>query len=248
MWFRGKRLILIIVAVLLAGVIAAGLLLRVEEVRVAGNSHYTSEEVEAMFLGDGISRSPLVILCKKLFGGWSVPQLESSSVSFHGLTEISIQVKEKKMYGYVPHFGSNLFFDKEGVVVKSSPEVFADVIKVSGLQVETAVLNEPLKVENEQNFRLVAAVIDFIATHQLTLDNVNQYLYANVSEVAIYSGSSISLKMGDLTVLLGKNVDMQEKLLDLLDMLPTVWGQSGTLHMEDYAGSGSGHIYYFDDK
>ena len=245
---RTKILILIAVIVLLAGIAAAGLLLRVNEVSVGGHTHYSSEEVEAMFFDEGLSRSPLVILYKRLFGGWEIPQLESYDLTFDGLTAVNIQVKEKKLYGYVPHFGSNLFFDKDGVVVKSSSETFKDVIKVSGLQVESAVLNEPLQVENEKNFKLVATVIDFISSNQIKLDSVTMYLYSAVDEISIYSGSSVQMKMGDITVLLGKNVDMQEKLLDLIQMLPEIWGQSGTLHMEDYAGSDSSHVYYFDRK
>lgn len=245
---RTKILILIAVIVLLAGIAAAGLLLRVKEVSVGGHTHYSSEEVEAMFFDEGLSRSPLVILYKRLFGGWEIPQLESYDLTFDGLTAVNIQVKEKKLYGYVPHFGSNLFFDKDGVVVKSSSETFKDVIKVSGLQVESAVLNEPLQVENEKNFKLVATVIDFISSNQIKLDSVTMYLYSAVDEISIYSGSSVQMKMGDITVLLGKNVDMQEKLLDLIQMLPEIWGQSGTLHMEDYAGSDSSHVYYFDRK
>lgn len=245
---RTKILILIAVIVLLAGIAAAGLLLRINEVSVGGHTHYSSEEVEAMFFDEGLSRSPLVILYKRLFGGWEIPQLESYDLTFDGLTAVNIQVKEKKLYGYVPHFGSNLFFDKDGVVVKSSPETFKDVIKVSGLQVESAVLNEPLQVENEKNFKLVATVIDFISSNQIKLDSVTMYLYSAVDEISIYSGSSVQMKMGDITVLLGKNVDMQEKLLDLIQMLPEIWGQSGTLHMEDYAGSDSSHVYYFDRK
>lgn len=243
---RGKLLILIIVLLLLAGFVTAGLVLRVEEIRVAGNSHYSREEIEELFFEEGLSRSPLVIFCKKLFGGYRAPQFESCGVSLDGLKTVTVQIREKKLYGYVPHFGSNLFFDKEGVVLKSSAESFPDVVKVSGLQVETAVLNEPLKVENQKNFSLVATVIDFLATHQVTLNSVSMYLYSAVDEVAIYDGSSVSLKMGGLTVLLGKNVDMQEKLLDLVSMLPSVYGQTGTLHMEDYAGADTGHVYYFD--
>ena len=245
---RTKILILIAVIVLLAGIAAAGLLLRVKEVSVGGHTHYSSEEVEAMFFDEGLSRSPLVILYKRLFGGWEIPQLESYDLTFDGLTAVNIQVKEKKLYGYGPHFGSNLFFDKDGVVVKSSSETFKDVIKVSGLQVESAVLNEPLQVKNEKNFKLVATVIDFISSNQIKLDSVTMYLYSAVDEISIYSGSSVQMKMGDITVLLGKNVDMQEKLLDLIQMLPEIWGQSGTLHMEDYAGSDSSHVYYFDRK
>ena len=245
---RTKILILIAVIVLLAGIAAAGLLLRVNEVSVGGHTHYSSEEVEAMFFDEGLSRSPLVILYKRLFGGWEIPQLESYDLTFDGLTAVNIQVKEKKLYVYVPHFGSNLFFDKDGVVVKSSSETFKDVIKVSGLQVESAVLNEPLQVENEKNFKLVATVIDFISSNQIKLDSVTMYLYSAVDEISIYSGSSVQMKMGDITVLLGKNVDMQEKLLDLIQMLPEIWGQSGTLHMEDYAGADSSHVYYFDHK
>ena len=246
---RTLILSLIALLILLAGIVAAGLLLRVKEVRIGGHSHYSPEEIEALFFEEeGISRSPLVILYKKLFKGWKIPQLESYDVSFDGLKAVNIQVKEKKLYGYVPHLGSNLFFDKEGVVVKSSSEVFKDVIKVSGLQVEAAVLNEPLQVENEKNFKLVATVIDFISSNQIKLDNVSMYLYSAVNEIAVYNGSSVSMRMGDITVLLGKNVDMQEKLMDLIQMLPEVWGKGGTLHMEDYAGADTGHIYYFEEK
>ena len=44
---RTKILILIAVIVLLAGIAAAGLLLRVNGVSVGGHTHYSSEEVEA---------------------------------------------------------------------------------------------------------------------------------------------------------------------------------------------------------
>ena len=41
---------------------------------------------------------------------------------------------------------------------------------------------------------------------------------------------------------------LAQKDLDLVATLPQVWGRSGTLHMEEYAGADTGHVYYFEDR
>ena len=44
----------------------------------------------------------------------------------------------------------------------------------------------------------------------------------------------IVLYMGELRVLLGKAVDLEEKIMELRYMLPELSGKKGTLRMENY--------------
>ena len=52
--------------------------------------------------------------------------------------------------------------------------------------------------------------------------------------------------MGRVTVLLGKDIYMEEKLSELKDLLPNLDGLSGTLHLEEYDSTKDSIIFTKD--
>ncbi len=243
---KTKIIIIIAVVLLVGGLVLTGLLMRVDEVNIIGNRHFTAQEIGEFFLREGVESSPLVILANELFGGYEVNALDEYELSFNSLTSVSIVVKERKLYGCVPHLNSYLYFDKNGVVLKSTSERFEDVAEINGLKVEKAVINERLSVEDEDSFKLIETVIDFVNSSEITINGVTQNFYSVIDEITV-EGDELILGVDGITVLLGRNISLQEKLMEALQMIPALSGKRGTLHMENYNGGSSSAVCYFEE-
>ena len=59
------------------------------------------------------------------------------------------------MIGYVEYLGTNLYFDKDGIVVESSSEILEGVPKISGLKFSEVTLYEKLPVEDDHVFQVI---------------------------------------------------------------------------------------------
>ena len=78
----------------------------VEEVSVTGNTHYTDEEIEDMVMTGPLGHNSLYLYLrynKKSVKG--VPFIERMDVSIDSPTEVTINVYEKAVAGYVKYLG-----------------------------------------------------------------------------------------------------------------------------------------------
>jgi cell division protein FtsQ len=196
----------------------------VTTVYVEGNVHYTNEEIMDMVMEGRYGNNSLLLSLKykdKSIVG--VPFIEKMDVSVVDPHAVKIEVYEKTLAGYVEHLERYMYFDKDGIVVESSKEKTPGIPMVTGLAFDHVILYEPLPVEDEGIFK------DILSITQL----VNKY---NLSVDRIYFGSddSLTLYFEGIKASLGTGENLDEKVMRLQDVLPSLEGKTGTLKMENY--------------
>ena len=116
-----------------------------------------------------------------------------------------------------------MYFDREGTVVESSKEKANDVPQVMGLQFNYVVMYKKLPVDNKDIFAEILDITQLLNKYNLKADRIffdsdyNVYLYFDKIEVSI-----------------GKEDNIDEKIIQLQYILPDLSGKSGVLEMSDY--------------
>ncbi|MBR0093166.1 MAG: cell division protein FtsQ/DivIB [Lachnospiraceae bacterium] len=230
---RGMKAALIVsVLLLMLGSLTAFVFLhyRVENIRVDGNVRYTDEEIKDMVMKDYLSENTLYLQLR--YGNRpvvNVPYLERIDVTTPDANTVRLIVYEKALAGYIEYLGQKMYFDREGVVVGAGTEEIAGVPQVLGLTFDYVVLYEPLPISNEQVFQQVLNITQLLEKYRLTADkiffdtNYNIYLYFDGVEAE-----------------LGEAVHIDEKLEQLVHILPELEGKRGILRMKDYTPSSRG--------
>lgn len=227
-----KWLILMMVLLLLVVLVSV----RLTQVTVKGNSRYTAEEVESMVFQDFWDRNTAACFVREhFFPHKRLPFIEDYDIQFTGLFSCDLVVYEKSIVGYVRYMSSNMYFDKDGVIVESSQEQLPDVPEVSGLSFGHIVLNEPLPVQDEGMFGEIMNV-----TQQLN------YYGIPCRRLEFDSARNIRLTMAEenIEVELGRD-NIETKISVLSDMLPQLSGKEGTLDLSDYDETQRNHVSSF---
>lgn len=196
----------------------------VTTVYVEGNVHYTNEEIINMVMEGHYGNNSLLLSLrykdKSIVG---VPFVEKMDVSVMDPHTIKIEVYEKALAGYVEYLERYMYFDKDGIVVESSLEKTEGVPMVTGLHFDHVIVYEPLPVENDEIFKSILNITQLVNKYNLSIDR-------------IYFGSdgSLTLYFGEVRAALGIGDNLDEKIMNLQNMLPSLEGEKGTLRMENY--------------
>lgn len=193
-------------------------------VYVEGNVHYTNEEIIDMVMEGHYGNNSLLLSLKyKDKSIVDVPFIEKMDVSVMDPHTIKIEVYEKALAGYVEYLERYMYFDKDGIVVESSFEKTEGVPMVTGLKFDYVVLHEYLPVEDETIFASILNITQLVNKYNLSVDK-------------IYFGSdgSLTLYFDEVKAALGAGDNLDEKIMKLQYMLPSLEGKTGTLHMENY--------------
>ncbi|MDE5910309.1 MAG: FtsQ-type POTRA domain-containing protein [Lachnospiraceae bacterium] len=196
----------------------------VTTVYVEGNIHYTNEEIIDMVMEGHYGNNSLLLSLKyKDKSIVDVPFIEKMDVSVLDPNTIKIEVYEKALAGYVEYLERYMYFDKDGIVVESSFEKTEGVPMVAGLKFDYVVVHEYLPVENEAIFASILNITQLVNKYNLSVDR-------------IYFGSdgSLTLYFDEVKAALGAGDNLDEKIMKLQYMLPSLVGKKGTLHMENY--------------
>ncbi len=196
----------------------------VKTVQVDGNKHYSAEEIKAMvmtgFLGDN---SLYLSLKYKNKGIESVPFVETMDVVVQSNDTIRIIVYEKALAGYVQYLGRYMYFDNEGVVVETSKVTTKGIPQVTGLSFDHVVLHEKLPVENDQIFQNILTITKLLNKYDVLCDKIQFDENYNI----ILGYNAVKVKIGAM-----ENLD--EKLMQLPQILPSLAGETGTLDLQNY--------------
>ncbi|MBD5549319.1 MAG: cell division protein FtsQ [Lachnospiraceae bacterium] len=196
----------------------------VTTVYVEGNVHYTNEEIMSMVMeGHYGNNSLLLSLMYKDKGIENVPFIEKMDVSVIDPHTIKIEVYEKALAGYVEYLERYMYFDKDGIVVESSLEKTDGVPMVTGLKFDHVIVYEPLPVEDPAIFTSILNITQLVNKYNLSVDR-------------IYFGSdgTLTLYFEEVKAALGTGENLDEKIMKLQYMIPSLLGEKGTLHMENY--------------
>ncbi|MDD7220420.1 MAG: cell division protein FtsQ/DivIB [Clostridia bacterium] len=211
-----------IVAGILTAIIVFFSYNKVKTVEVRGTSHYTDEEVKKMVLkGPFASNSVLAPLILGTKDTKNIAFVDGFTVTQINRNTICISVKEKKPVGCIRFLDSYVYFDRNGLFVEGSRQRDETIPYFDGIQVNHVIMDEKLDIKGETVLNTAIALSTIFQKNEMIPDHIQ-----------FDSTYSISLIYGDITVLLGKDEDLEEKMNRVTAILPKISGKKGILHME----------------
>lgn len=197
----------------------------------SGSDKYTDEELIGFLFEDEMSSNPIVFWWKNLWGEKEeIPFIETYDIESTGFFDFDVTFYDKSIVGYMTYMGYNQYFDKDGVVVESSQEVLEGVPLVSGIDVDHIILHEKLPVKDEKIFSLLLDVTQLIEKYKI-----------DAGKIDVSDQLDIRLHIGNVRVELGKGDMLNEKFIDLNDIVPKLKGVKGVLDMKEYDYEGNGY-------
>ena len=208
---------------------------KINDVRVEGSTHYTTDEMRDMVITDKFSENSLFLKLKlKHKKIDNIPFVEHMDVQILDRTTIKIIVYEKAIAGYVVFLENNMYFDKDGIVVESSKEKVPGLPEITGLEFDHVILHEPLPVENPKVFKEILNLTQLLNKQKMTADKIYFDYMGNVT-----------LYFGKFRVLLGGDDYLEEKIMHLHG----IWEETkdyeyvGRLHMETFSPTNPYHSF-----
>ncbi len=208
----------------------------VKNVIVEGNVHYTDEEIHEMVLGGRLGRNSIYLTLKYRDKQIEdVPFIETMDVNIVSADTVKITVYEKTMAGFVEYMGQYFYFDKDGTVVESSTVKSMGVPQIKGLKFDHIVLLEKLPVEDDTIFNHILDISQLLEKYGISAE---QIFFDKHYEVTLY--------FGDAKIKLGNSDYIDEKIMKLKLILPSIEGKSGVLRMENYTPDASNITFELD--
>ena len=211
-----------ILVLLLAGVIFFFTYYQVDEVQVMGSSHYSEKQIKKMVLrGPLASNSVLAPLLYTKQNTKDVPFVDGYTVTRLNRHTICVSVKEKDIVGCIPYLDSYIYFDNNGYFVEGSKIRDTKVAFFDGIQPSKIVMKEKLPIKGAVLNTAVALSTIFAKNDKVP------------DHISFDDNYEISLMYGDVTVQLGKDEYLEDKMTRAIAILPQLEGQKGILHMEN---------------
>lgn len=238
---RRKPIALIVIAVLLATAAAAVIFIayeyKITDIKITGSDKYTYDQLYEYVFADRNDENLLLFMyTNKKAPKPEIPFIAQVDYETKMPGTIEVTVYEKSIVGYVVYKGSNMYFDKDGMVVESSTEVFDDIVKVDGLEFSSIVMHEKLKVKDGEVFAVLNDLTQYLRKYEIMVD-----------EVGVYDENSLSVKLGDVTVLFGQSDEtLADKVYELGCMTEQLKGLKGTLYLDKYNGNSANIIFKED--
>ena len=195
---------------------------QVKNIEVRGSTRYSDEEVKEMVLKGLFAENSVLapIFCSKdnvkdvfFVDGYSVTQMSRDT--------IAINVREKKPVGCIPFLDSYIYFDRNGFFVEGSRNREDKVPYFNGIEVKQVVEDEKLGLRGTD-----------ILNTAVTLSTIFQKEQKLPDHVEFDSKGQITLVYGMITVNLGENKYLEDKMARAIAILPKIQGRKGILHLE----------------
>lgn len=225
LWKRVLIGILVLMVLIVTTIFVVVKVFVVNEVKVEGNKLYDKQLIADTVLNDKYSWNSLYVLLKYTFVKMEdVPFIDTMEISLDDPQTLKIKVYEKGMLGYlyIPAIGENAYFDKDGFVVETSTRIIENVPRIQGISCNEVVLYEKLPVDN-QKLRELLTLTQALKREKLEPDIIDFGL-----------AQSPVLSYGNTEVWLGSIELLTQKVTRLNEILPSLQGISGILHMENW--------------
>lgn len=213
----------LIAVLLLAGVIFFFTYYQVDEVQVMGSSHYSEKQIKKMVLrGPMASNSVLAPLIYTKKNTKDVPFVEGYTVTRLNRHTICVSVKEKDIVGCIPYLDSYIYFDRNGTFIESSTERNEKIPFFDGIKVKHVIYNEELPIKDKMVMNTAVALSTIFQKNDKIPDHIE-----------FSDDGQISLLYGDITVKLGKDEYLEDKMTRVLAIFPLISDKKGILHAEN---------------
>lgn len=196
----------------------------VKNVIVEGNKHYSSKEIQDMIMTGYFGDNSLYLSMKyKNKEITDIPFVETMDVIVTKNDTIKIKVYEKSLAGYVEYLGRYMYFDNDGVVIEAAKVPTKGIPQVTGLSFDHIVLYEKLPVENDSIFQDILTITKVLGKYDVICDKIQ-----------FDANYQVTLGYGTVKVNIGKLENLDEKLMQLPYILPSLEGKRGTLDLQNY--------------
>lgn len=213
---------------------------RITDVEVLGNDTYTAEEAEALIFSDYWDRNTALCLLRNITRRKKdLPFVEDYKIVLKSPFSCELRFYEKKPIGCIEYVSNYMYFDKDGIMIESSPDRLEGIPVVEGLKFGYVVLGKKLPVDSRMLLNSIMSV-----TQQLSLYNIacGSIKYNDSSNTI-----TVILDDGDIEVFLGTDEDLPAKISVLNDMLPEIRarGLKGTLDLSSYNDNAKNSVSSF---
>ena len=136
---------------------------------------------------------------------------------------VKVTIKEKRVAGYIVSGDECIYFDKDGIVLAKTKELWDGIPCIEGLEVKKVQLYKALPV-SKANKKAFANLLDMTMTLKkcdLAPDKI------------VCSGSDLYLFFGNKCVNVG-HTNLEERIMQISPILEKLGDQGGTLHLEDF--------------
>lgn len=247
LWWRrfrqgiGKKMVLPLVIIGVVGflLLALNYFFRLENLDVTGSTHYSTEEFRKKIVTNPLENNALYLYLEyKYFKNPEIPFVQKMDMEMLDGHELLVTVYEKSMTACVKYMSEYLYFDKDGIVVESSPELLEDLPVVEGVSFSKMTLYEPLQVKDDDIFETILDLTQMITQYELPIRRI---VFNTKSEVTMYSGK--------IKITLGDRENYAQKFAQLSQILPKARKNnlSGTLDLTDYK-EGQSRIILKEEK
>ena len=221
----GLIIVLVVVAMLFGVAYIGYKQFKIEEITIEGSDKYTYDELYEYIFADRNDKNVLLFKFTDSRNEMpDIPFISKVAIEVKGTHTLEVTVYEKSIVGYVEYKGTNMYFDKDGIVVEASTKQLADASLVKGLEFDSIVMHQKLEVGDDSIFTDLLDVTQYLDKYEIVTD------YIRVGE-----DYEIDVVIGDVVVKLGKNnYNMGEKVYELSCLKDKLEGLKGTLHMEEY--------------
>lgn len=231
------KVVLIVLAVIL--VLCIGVVFyiqsnyKLDKVQVVGNVHYTEEQIIDIFSKEKNMNNTVVFYFEnKWHPVENVTFIDKFEIEMIDKNTVTITVYEKSMAGCVMYMDEYVYFDDNGVVLETSSEKLSDVPCIQGLNFKRIVLGEKLPVTNDDMFKRILTMTQLIDKNDLLID-----------EIRFNKDKEIILRKDNIKIQLGSGTNLEDKLMNLGNILEKIQGKKGTLDMSDYTAESGNAIF-----
>lgn len=205
----------------------------IKKAEVIGESRYSDSQIREMVLKSRFEHNSIYLYLKyHFFAKPQIPFVEKLDVEMNSNHDVTIYVYEKMVTGCVYAMNEYLYFDKDGIIVESSPKKIEKAPVIEGLHFNEIILHQKLNLlsrdnsvnHNEEQFNAILNLTKLINKYTL-----------NVDTVRFDEEDNVTLLCGNIRILLGKKSDYEEALSDLKNILANAKGTDlYELDMTDY--------------
>lgn len=218
-----------IIGFLLLVIVFAGVLFSpifaVKEIRSEGAEHFTTTDLSEMI---SLAQGDNLIL----FGRGKAkeileqdPYIAEVKLKTELPDTMVIQVKERKVRGYVPYMGAYLYIDEEGRVLETQNAYHDALPLVRGLEFDSFILGEVLPVENKDSLLVVLQMSQMMKKYNL-LDMVVEIDVTDSKDIYAYV-NKVEIRLGDMK-------DSDQKVRIMGEIMRTIPKEDrGTLDLRD---------------
>lgn len=203
---------------------------RVKKVTIEGNSYYSQNEMAEMFQGNIFEKNILTFWLMDKFS--LTPTLDfvrEYEVTYPSVNEVHIKLYEKTIVAGIAYSNQYIYFDKDGLVLRSSDQPMEGIPLFETKNLTTFTLYTKVQMEDEGLLSQILNLANLFQHYQVKWDKVQ---FDENNEAYLYSG--------DIKVSLGKKDNYDEEISALSSVLEKMIqnNQVGEIDLRNYKVGG----------